>query len=155
MQPDGPIAQHDAPIRPHRRALLAATVLATIVAVAVAGALGRVRVSEVLSPPPAAVAVLPAAPPPPPERFEEEILRLGRDETVSQALARARLDAADVNGAIQALGGLFPFRKARPGDQLRVERRLGEPSLHRLTIRQGSVDEWRVEAARSSARSAT
>ena len=47
--------------------------------------------------------------------------------------------------SIQALDGIFQFRKARPGDALRVERRAGESALHRLSIRQGAIDEWLVE----------
>jgi murein DD-endopeptidase MepM/ murein hydrolase activator NlpD len=150
MEFDGPIAHAGAPPRPRLRALLAAAALAAIVAIAITGALGAVRVASVL-PPPAPIAAVPVLPPPPPERFEEEILRLSRDETVSQALTRAKLEPADVTAAIQALGGLFPFRRARPGDQLRVERRLGEPSLHRLTLRQGPVDEWQVERTKDGA----
>jgi murein DD-endopeptidase MepM/ murein hydrolase activator NlpD len=127
-----------------RRALAAAAALALValLGVAVAGALGKVRVPEVAQP--AAATSPPAAPPPPPERFEERILRLGRNETVSLALVRAGLDPADLTSAIQALDGIFPFRKARPGDQLRVERKLDGGALHRLSIRQGAIDEWLV-----------
>lgn len=134
-----------------RRALAAsATVaLAVLVGVAVAGALGKVRVPPL--PAPSAASLPPAAPPPPPERFEEEILRLGRDETISLALVRAGLGPADLAAAIQALDGIFPFRKARPGDQLRIERRAADAALHRLSIRQGPVDEWLVERDPSGA----
>lgn len=128
-----------------RRAFVAAAALAlvTLLAVAVGGALGKVRVPAVPEPAPAVAA--PARPPPPPERFEEEILRLGRNETVSIALVRARLGGDELTAAIGALDGIFPFRKARQGDQLRIERRVGDAALYRLSIRQGPVDEWIVE----------
>jgi murein DD-endopeptidase MepM/ murein hydrolase activator NlpD len=132
---------HTPPRRARLLALAAAVGFAAVVGLAVAGALGRVRVAE----PVVTAAVPPKPPPPPPERFEEEILRLGRNETISQAFTRAGLEPADVTAAVQALDGLFPFRKARPGDQLRVERREGERPLHRLAIRQGVLDEWLVE----------
>lgn len=95
---------------------------------------------------PAAPAV--ATPPaPPPERFTTATRRLARDETVAQALFRLDLDAADVRGTVEALRGLLPFRQARPGDQLRVERREGERALVRFSYRQGPIDEWTVERA--------
>jgi murein DD-endopeptidase MepM/ murein hydrolase activator NlpD len=53
--------------------------------------------------------------------------------------------AAEVKSVIDALKGLFPFQHARPGDQLRVERREGEAALQRFTYRQGPADEWNVE----------
>jgi len=132
--------------RPHTRRTLAggaALALLVLLGVALAGALGKVRVPEL--PPPATVAAAPLPPPPPPERFEEEILRLGRNETIGLALVRAGLGAEELSGAIRALDGLFPFRKARQGDQLRVERRADGGPLHRLVIRQGPIDEWLVE----------
>jgi murein DD-endopeptidase MepM/ murein hydrolase activator NlpD len=130
-----------APARRRVAVALAAGAFAAVLAVAAAGASGRVQV-PVDPAPQARVASPPPAPPPPPARFEEEILRLGRNETVSQALARAKVLPADATAAVQALSPIFSFRKARPGDQLRVERRAGEPALHRLTLRQGPTDEW-------------
>ena len=49
-----------------------------------------------------------------------------------------------MNEVVEALRGHFPFRKARPGDQLRLER-TAEGDLHRFTYRQGAADEWVVE----------
>ncbi|HSM91733.1 MAG TPA: M23 family metallopeptidase [Anaeromyxobacteraceae bacterium] len=145
---------HDRP--PARKALAvgASVAFAALLGVAIAGALGKVRVPP---PSPAVVAAPEVAkqPPPPPERFEEEILRLGRNETISVALVRAGVGAADLTAAIQALEGVFPFRKARAGDQLRVERRAGEPTLHRLSIRQGPIDEWLVERGKTGALTAS
>src|SRR5512133_279964 len=139
---------------PARRALAVAASLAfvALLGVAIAGAFGRVRVPAPSAP---VAEVLPSKPLPPPERFEEEILRLGRNETISVALVRAKVDPADLMAAIQALEGIFPFRKARPGDQLRVERRAGETALHRLSIRQGAIDEWLVERAPTGALAAS
>jgi murein DD-endopeptidase MepM/ murein hydrolase activator NlpD len=138
---------YDRPPGRKRLAVTAALAFVALLVVAIAGALGKVRVP----PPPAAVAEIQPAAPPPPERFEEEVLRLGRNETISLALVRAKVDLADLTAAIRALEGIFPFRKARPGDQLRVERRAGETALHRLSIRQGPIDEWRVERAPTGA----
>jgi murein DD-endopeptidase MepM/ murein hydrolase activator NlpD len=132
--------------KPHARrtlAAVAALALLVLVGVALAGALGKVRVPAVPTPTPTPVAT-PTPPPPPPERFEEEILKIGRNETVSIALVRAGVAGEDLGGAIRALDGIFPFRKARQGDQLRVERR-ADGALHRLSIRQGPIDEWLVE----------
>jgi murein DD-endopeptidase MepM/ murein hydrolase activator NlpD len=148
-QPDTDDGLDLASIRPRRGILVAVTALSVVTVIALAGAFGRVKVP--VAPTPAPVVAAPALPPPPPERFEEETLRLGRDETISQALSRAKVPAADVKGAIQALEGLFPFRKARPGDQLRVERRAGEEALHRLSIRQSPIDEWLVERTKDGA----
>jgi murein DD-endopeptidase MepM/ murein hydrolase activator NlpD len=71
--------------------------------------------------------------------------RLGRDQTFAQALFKLDVDGADVRAAVDALRGLFPFQRARPGDQLRLERREGERAVHRLSSRQGPADEWIVE----------
>jgi murein DD-endopeptidase MepM/ murein hydrolase activator NlpD len=133
----------DMPRRRRALVVIAGVALAVLTGVALAGALGKVRVPEV----PASVATtaLPVPPPPPPERFDEEILRLGRNETISIALVRAGLGGEELGGAIRALDGIFPFRKARQGDQLRIERRASDGALHRLAIRQGPIDEWLVE----------
>jgi murein DD-endopeptidase MepM/ murein hydrolase activator NlpD len=71
--------------------------------------------------------------------------RLGRNQTLAQALFRLDLDGADVKAVVDSLRGLFPFHRSRPGDQLRVERREGERALLRLGHRQGPADEWSVE----------
>jgi murein DD-endopeptidase MepM/ murein hydrolase activator NlpD len=133
----------DMPRRRRSLVVLAGLALAVLTGVALAGALGKVRVPEV--PAPVAATVPPLPPPPPPERFDEEILRLGRNETISIALVRAGLGGEELGGAIRALDGIFPFRKARQGDQLRIERRASDGALHRLSIRQGPIDEWLVE----------
>ncbi|HSN92028.1 MAG TPA: M23 family metallopeptidase, partial [Anaeromyxobacteraceae bacterium] len=62
-----------------------------------------------------------------------------------QALARLDLDPAEAKGVVDALRGLLDFRRARPGDQLLLERREGDAALHRFAYRQGFADEWLVE----------
>jgi murein DD-endopeptidase MepM/ murein hydrolase activator NlpD len=94
----------------------------------------------------AAPATAPAlVPAPPPQRFTAVTARLGRNQTLAQALFKLDLAAAEVKAVVEALKGHFPFNRSRPGDQLRVERREGEPGLVRLSYRQGPADEWNVE----------
>jgi murein DD-endopeptidase MepM/ murein hydrolase activator NlpD len=69
--------------------------------------------------------------------------RLARDQTLAQALSRLALRADEARAVLAALSG-FPFRRARPGDQLRLERRQ-DGTLHRFTYRQGPADEWIVQ----------
>jgi hypothetical protein len=83
-------------------------------------------------------------PPPPPQRFESTTIRLGRDQTLGQVLPRLKLTGAEAAGVLAALTSHFPARKARTGDQLIVERRAGDPALHRLTYRQGRAEEYVV-----------
>jgi murein DD-endopeptidase MepM/ murein hydrolase activator NlpD len=125
--------------------------------VAVAGALGLfpslpdpagggapAPLAAVAVQPPPAPPVAPA-PPIPTERFQAVTTRLQRSQNLAQALGKLDLPPADVTGVVQALTGLFPFNHARPGDQLRVERREGEQALARFSYRQGPADEWLVE----------
>ena len=79
-----------------------------------------------------------------PARFTTVAVRLQKNQTLNQALFSLRLAAAEVNEVVEALRGHFPFRKARPGDQLRLER-TEDGDLHRFTYRQGAADEWVVE----------
>jgi len=90
-----------------------------------------------------ALASLPA--PPPPRRFTVVTARLARDQTLAQALFRLALRAEEVKAVVGALSGGFRFHRARPGDQLRLERRQ-DGALHRFTYRQGPADEWIVRA---------
>jgi murein DD-endopeptidase MepM/ murein hydrolase activator NlpD len=71
--------------------------------------------------------------------------RLGRNQTVAQALARMDVSTTEVNGIVEALRGLLPFQRTRPGDQLRVERREGEGEVWRFSFRRGAAEEWVVE----------
>ena len=70
---------------------------------------------------------------------------------MAQALFALGLDSSQVQAVVAALQDLFPFRRARPGDQLRLERRAGDRGLHRFTYRQGPADEWIVRAAEGGA----
>jgi murein DD-endopeptidase MepM/ murein hydrolase activator NlpD len=84
------------------------------------------------------------APPRAIERFSTMAVRLARNQTLNQALFSLRLASQEVTAVVDAMRGLFPFRKLRPGDQLRVERS-EDGALHRFTYRQGPADEWTVE----------
>jgi murein DD-endopeptidase MepM/ murein hydrolase activator NlpD len=122
-----------------------------ILAVAVAGAAGRLRgvpaADPIAAAAPAEVPVAAPAPAPAPQRFTAVTARLGRDQTLAQALFKLDLDGGDVRAVVDALKGIFPFNRARPGDQLRLERRDGAREVHRLSYRQGPADEWLVERA--------
>ncbi|HYG68967.1 MAG TPA: M23 family metallopeptidase [Anaeromyxobacteraceae bacterium] len=144
----------DVPRRGRAPAVLAGLCFLTILGVALAGAAGRLRAAEApvaAAPPPAAAdtAVPPGAATmaaaPPAQRFKTVTIKLQRNQTVSQALMRLNLSADEVKGVIGALRDHFPFRKARPGDQLRLERREGSEEVHRFSYRQGIADEWIVE----------
>jgi murein DD-endopeptidase MepM/ murein hydrolase activator NlpD len=130
-----------------------------MVGVAVAGALGLfpslpevpalrpVQGAEApvaVAPPPPAAPVVAPAPTPPPERFQAVTAQLQRNQNLAQALGKLDVPAADVNGIVEALAGIFPFNHAHPGDQLRIERREGEQAVQRFGYRQGPADEWLV-----------
>jgi len=132
----------DAPRTPRLPVLLASASLLAIVALALGGASGRLRA---IPPPPAPVAAAPEPPAAPPERFTAVTARLARDQTVAAALARLDLAPAEAKAVVDALRGMLDFRRARPGDQLLLERREGEPAVHRFAYRQGFADEWIVE----------
>ena len=153
-----PPEQDDAPRRPRAIALLSALGFLALLAVALAGAAGRLRTFH----PPPQLAVAPAGAGRAPldsasggsgpgagvrvaERFSAVTVRLNRNQTLAQALVKLDLPMAQVNAVVGALKGLFPFHRSRPGDQLRIERRDGEADLHRLSYRQGPADEWVVQ----------
>jgi murein DD-endopeptidase MepM/ murein hydrolase activator NlpD len=148
----------DVPRRSRVPAVLAGLGFLSLLAVALAGAAGRIRVVPVAAPsapasalaaPDAAASDAAAATPAvaaiPAVRTLAVTSRLGKDQTVSQALFRLDVPGQEVQAIVSALRGLFPFRKARAGDQLRVERRDGEAGLFRFSYRQGPADEWIVE----------
>jgi murein DD-endopeptidase MepM/ murein hydrolase activator NlpD len=131
----------DAPALRPVPAVLAGAGFISILAVALLGALGRLGLAFPAPPPPVATAA--PAPVPPALRFTHRTLRLGRNQTVGQALLRLGLSAADATALVSALDGHLPFRKARPGDQLRLERSQ-DGAVHGFTYRQGRADEWSV-----------
>jgi murein DD-endopeptidase MepM/ murein hydrolase activator NlpD len=139
----------DAPRRSRVPTLLAGLGFVSILGLALAGASGRV---STLHPIPAAgpaaapeVATAPTIAPVPPERFTAVTARLAPNQTLAQALFKLDVDGAEVRAVVEALKGLFPFNRARAGDQLRLERRDGERAVHRFSYRQGVADEWTVE----------
>jgi len=147
------------PHRSSRSARLALLGFLAILGVGVAGAFGELRALVLRAPPPPP----PAAPAPapvqaalvrPPARFQALTIRLARDQTLGQALLKMQVAAADANAALVALKDHVPFRKARPGDQLRVER-AEDGALHRFTYRQGRADEWTVQRTSAGALEAT
>lgn len=142
----------DAPRRRRAHALFAGIAFLAILGVALAGAAGRLRAEPPRPTGPVAETPAtigprtePVASAPARERFTTITIRLQRNQTVQQALMRLSLSAEDVRGVIAALKDHFPFRKARPGDQLRIERREGTSEVHRLSYRQGIADEWLVD----------
>jgi murein DD-endopeptidase MepM/ murein hydrolase activator NlpD len=140
----------DVPRRSRTLAVVSGLGATAIIAVALAGAAGRVRTVPVVpAEAPASAAAAPAQAaaiaPVPPERVVAVTSRLRRDQTLAQALFDLDVDGAQVRAVVDALRGLFPFHRARPGDQLRVERREGERAVQLLTYRQGPADEWIVE----------
>lgn len=132
--------------RPHA-ILLAAAGLGALVALAGAGALGALDRWQ----PPVDPALLLAAraavearsAAPPPARFAVAIRQLGAKQTVAQAVRAMGLGGDEAREVLTALGAQFSFRRARPGDQLRLERGEGG-ALRRLSYRQGAADEWTV-----------
>lgn len=145
----------DVPRRRRAPVLLAGLGFLAILAVALAGAAGRLRAAPAPETPPASAATAPVAPTPAnapamrpapaPERYSAITVRLGRNQTLAQALVKLDLPIAEVKAVVASLTGLFPFHRARPGDQLRIERRDGDPALQRFSYRQGAADEWIVE----------
>src|SRR6266568_7269192 len=134
---------------PRRRSLLAASAgLSAVLTIALLGALGQLRPPVELAPPAptaTALAEAPAAPPaPPPVRMSVLTVRLGRNQTLGQALAKLRLAPGQAQAILVALKDKFPFRRSLPGDQLRVERLEGDQALHRFTYRQSAAAEWTV-----------
>ncbi len=149
-----PQNETDHPRRSRAVAVVAGLAFVAVLAVALAGASGRLRsvpdpagapALAASEPAAATPAVAPAVAAPPAERFTAVTSRLARNQTLAQALFKLDLDGADVKAVVAALRGLFPFQRARPGDQLRLERREGERGVHRFSYRQGPADEWTVE----------
>jgi murein DD-endopeptidase MepM/ murein hydrolase activator NlpD len=129
--------------------ILAGLAFLAILAVAVAGAAGRLRTPQldaiVTVPGPSVDApAIKAAPMRAVERFKSVAVRLARNQTLNQALFSLRLASDEVTAVVDAMKGLFPFRKLRPGDQLRIERSEAG-ALTRFSYRQGAADEWLVE----------
>jgi murein DD-endopeptidase MepM/ murein hydrolase activator NlpD len=134
---------------PRRASVVVATgALAAVLTVALLGALGHLRGA----PPPPEVQVVEAVPSvaqpvpvePPPVRTSIQTLRLARNQTLGQVLARLELAPGQAQAVLEALRDKLPFHRVRPGDQIRVERSDADRSLKRLTYRQSAADEWTV-----------
>jgi len=68
--------------------------------------------------------------------------RLQNNQTLGEALHASGLPDEQVEGIIGALQGVFDFRTARPGDQLRIVIRDGE--LDFFDYRRSALEEWSV-----------
>ncbi len=87
-----------------------------------------------------------AQPSAPPLRLSAATRRLAANQTVGQALLAMGLRAEELQAVLAVLRDHVPFRRARPGDQIRLERR-EDGALQRLAYRQGPADEWTVRRA--------
>ena len=92
-----------------------------------------------------AVEVAPPPPPPPPLEPEKTVtIRSGqieRNDTTAGALGRVGVSIATTNEIVAAFDGVFDFRKARPGDEFRVE--FDEAGVvDYFEFRRGVVDEY-------------
>ncbi len=145
------LTTHD-PFRKRRRGplLVATAAFTAVLTIAFLGALGRLRVAEPEpEPQPPSLAAVPSVPVPavlaqPPLRMSVLTVRLGRNQTLGQALSHLSLAPGQAQGILKALQDKFPFHRAKPGDQLRVERTEAEKALLRFTYRQSAAEEWTV-----------
>jgi murein DD-endopeptidase MepM/ murein hydrolase activator NlpD len=114
-----------------------------LVAVALLGGSGLWRDASTswLQVAPPAQAAVPETPPLPPQRFETLVGRLGRGRTLAHGLLDMGLGGPEVTEVVGALTSIFPFNRARMGDQIRVIR-AGDGRLERVAYRQGATDEW-------------
>ncbi|MFN0062029.1 MAG: M23 family metallopeptidase [Myxococcaceae bacterium] len=69
--------------------------------------------------------------------------RIQTRETLAGALHSAAVATPDVESIINSLRGVFDFKRARPGDQLRLVMR-DNGTLERFDYRQNALDEWNV-----------
>ncbi|HVP66874.1 MAG TPA: M23 family metallopeptidase [Anaeromyxobacteraceae bacterium] len=76
-----------------------------------------------------------------PERLRVVSARVGRDQTPTQALSAVGFRGAELQAALDALRELLPFRRVRPGDQVRVERLADGGGLRSLSWRRGPAEE--------------
>ncbi len=80
-------------------------------------------------------------PPAPKTHTIEGTLRA--DEFISDVLTSAGASALEVDRAVEALDGIFDFRKARPGDRYRLE--LEDGAIRSFEYRSGPADIFEVE----------
>ena len=149
--PGGPI-----PRRRRGPVLVASACLTAVLTIASLGALGHLRGAPPESEGQALITAVPSAPAPaqpqrPPLRMSILTVRLGRNQTLGQALARLELAPGQAQAILKALKDKLPFHRARPGDQLRLERAEGEKALRRFTYRQSAAEEWMVTPGQGGA----
>lgn len=88
----------------------------------------------------------PAPPPPPaqepPRALEIRSGKVKRNETIVGALGRVDVPVLTTHAIVEALDGIFDFRKARPGDEFRVTYENEELVL--FEFRRGPVEEYVV-----------
>jgi len=87
--------------------------------------------APVSSPPPA----------PPPERLVSRTRRVGANGTPGQVLGALGLAPEESQAVLAALAPHLPFRRVRPGDQVRLERAEADGALRSLSWRQGPAEE--------------
>ncbi|HTP29862.1 MAG TPA: M23 family metallopeptidase [Anaeromyxobacteraceae bacterium] len=128
--------------------LLALTGLTVLLAISLLDASGRLRAKaaerEVRAPVAVPSTELPALREPAPLRTCILTRRLGPNQSMEQVLARLGLAPEQIQAILRALGKKLPFHRAKPGDQLQLERVEGEKSFRRFTYRQNARDEWTV-----------
>ena len=109
--------------------------------------------AAVASAAPTAVPSVPprAVPEAPPLRLSVLTVKLAPNQTLGQVLARLKLAPGQAQGILRALASKFPLRRARPGDQIRLERVESDLSLRRLSYRQSPAEEWTVTAGQDGA----
>ncbi|MEI7706581.1 MAG: M23 family metallopeptidase, partial [Deltaproteobacteria bacterium] len=121
----------------------------SVVALAVGAAL-LLRTPAAAPPVPVvAAAPAPVAPPPPPDVTRATSRRVGANQNPTQVLASLGFEGPELLAVLGALDGVLPFRRIRPGDQVRVERTVPEGALRSLSWRQGPADEVLVRACPS------
>lgn len=82
-----------------------------------------------------------AAPARPHERIRSATRAVARNQGPGQVLAALGLNATEQKAMLDVLKEHLPFRRIRPGDQVRVERRVADGAVHSLSWRQGPADE--------------
>jgi len=115
--------------------------LATAVFAVVFGAACSASKPEAAPEPDPIVEVLPL-PLEPPRSYEVRSGLIQPNDTIVSAMNRIEVEIATTHRIVAALEGIFDFRKARPGDELRVTFE-GE-QLELFEYRRGPVEEYRV-----------
>jgi hypothetical protein len=132
--------------RVHRGLLLAGAAACVLAALASFGPWPGRAASAPAPAPTVAAAPAPVPAPVPAESTRSTSGLVGRSQNPTQVLSSMGLDASEVLSVLAALDGVLPFKRIRPGDQVRVERTLPGGALRSLSWRQGAADEYLVQA---------